>query len=105
MSQLGSPVLMPFLQDVIQFFPLARTLLLAELNDPLTPFRIVPHVGIPAMLDFFGHFWNLFLYTMLSKYVAPLIESRLSQETDASKRFHLKRLIEAWQFGAGLDYH
>lgn len=39
----------PFLQDVLQFAGLLRILTKAGVQDPLTPFKIVPHVGLLAM--------------------------------------------------------
>ena len=74
-------------------------------GDPLTPFKIVPHVGIIAMTDFFINFWNLFIYTLLSQYITPIVESIVLPNTsDVRERFRLNRMVEAWRFGSGLDY-
>lgn len=40
MEKLGDETMRPFLQDVLQFGPLLRTLLLAAVQDPLTPFKV-----------------------------------------------------------------
>lgn len=95
----------PFLQDVLQFGPLLRTLLLAAKQDPFTPFKIVPHVGLTAMGDFFKHFAMLGVYTALSNYVAPLITPQLPAVATTGVHYRWKRLIEAWKFGSGLDYY
>ena len=62
MEKLGEPVMKPFLQDVLQFVPLLRTLTLAGAQDLLTPLKIVPHVGLAAMGAFFYHFFNFFFH-------------------------------------------
>ena len=60
----------PFLQDVLQFGPLLQTLTLAAGQDLLTPFKVVPQVGLTAMADFFYHFTALAIYTLLANTVA-----------------------------------
>ena len=46
MEKLGDAVLKPFLQDVVQFGPLARTLLKTSLVRPTIAFTILPQVGL-----------------------------------------------------------
>jgi len=103
MERLGEPVIRPFLMDVLQFFPLLKTLVLAGIRDPLTPVKILPHVGLPAMLDFFHHFWNMLIYTLLYDFFAPSV---LANAQNLSKReaFAAKRKVEAWKFGSGKDF-
>ena len=48
MESLGEDVMRPFLQDVLQFGGLLRILAKAGAQDLLTPFKIVPHVGVLA---------------------------------------------------------
>ena len=104
MTKLGDPVMRPFLQDVLQFMPLLRTLTVAAVQDPLTPFKIVPHVGIEAFLDFLYHFINLGVYTALATYAGPII-SGVAKSAPPPLRFRLQRLSEQWKFGSGLDYY
>merc|ERR1711975_120112 len=87
MEKLGDAVMKPFLQDVLQFVPLLRTLALAGAQDLLTPLKIVPHVGLAAMGDFFKHFFNMGLYTLLYKIRgnAMLIKAAEIQATDAAE--------------------
>ncbi|RVW38894.1 hypothetical protein CK203_073659 [Vitis vinifera] len=72
MQRLGDPVLRPFLQDVIQFGPLVKTLGLVMLSKP----QILPSI--------------------------------FKQATDkcisAKMKYKWKRYLEAWKYGAGLDY-
>uniref|UniRef100_A0A164ZW91 Uncharacterized protein n=1 Tax=Daucus carota subsp. sativus TaxID=79200 RepID=A0A164ZW91_DAUCS len=74
MQRLGDPVLKPFLQ-----------------------------VGIPVLLDWFGHFTMLGYYTFLSVFIDPIISPSIGTLPDKT-RFKWKRQLEAWKYGAGLDY-
>ena len=49
MKALGPDTMNPFLQDVLQFFPLLRTLLLAAKQDLLTPVKVLPQVSPPPL--------------------------------------------------------
>lgn len=106
MEKLGDAVMKPFLQDVLQFVPLLRTLSLAGAQDLLTPLKIVPHVGLGAMGDFFKHFFNMGLYTALYSLRSRdmLAKAARIQTTDAAEAWRLRRLVDAWKFGCGLDY-
>ncbi|KAL0710592.1 hypothetical protein Bca4012_017570 [Brassica carinata] len=103
MQRLGDPVLRPFLQDVIQFGPLAKTLGLVMLNKPQIIPSIFRQVGIPVLLDWSVHFFMLGLYTFLSAYIDPVIRPSL-EELPLKTKFQWKRRLEAWKYGAGLDY-
>lgn len=105
MDNLGMATIKPFLQDVLQFYPLLRTLMGAAVTDPLTPLKIVPHVGVLAKADFLSNFAAMFAYTICSSYVTPIVRDLyLPTVNDPGERFKLKRLMEAWKFGSGLDY-
>ena len=65
MERRGDPVLKPFLQDVVQFGPLAATLAGQVASDAAGLVGIVKHVGLPALADFSGHFAWLALSTVL----------------------------------------
>jgi len=107
MQKLGDTVSRPFLQDVLQFKGLLATLVKAAGQDLLTPFKIVPHVGVPAMGDFLFHFAGMCCYTVLhhsvGKSVVPIIAD--SPLCGPETRYQLRRQAEAWKFGAGLDYY
>ncbi|KAH0731809.1 hypothetical protein KY289_002997 [Solanum tuberosum] len=103
MQKLGDPVLRPFLQDVIQFGPLVKTLGLITLTTPQIIPSIFKQVGIPVLLEWFGHFIMLGYYTFLSTFLDPTIRP-LIESFPAKMRYEWKRGLEAWQYGAGLDY-
>ncbi|KAH9744890.1 Lycopene beta/epsilon cyclase protein [Citrus sinensis] len=88
MQKLSDPVLRPFLQDVIKFGPLAKTLGL---------------VGIPVLVDWSGHFFMLGYYTLLSTFADPVIRSLLNAFPPRMK-YEWNRYLEAWKYGSGLDY-
>ena len=107
MEKLGNATMLPFLQDVLQFGPLLRTLLVAGIQDPLTPFRIIPHVGVGPFLDFVRHFFMTGVYTVLYRVNgARALRRAASLENDLTprQRFQLRRRVDAWKFGSGLDY-
>ncbi|KAJ0113339.1 hypothetical protein Patl1_01961 [Pistacia atlantica] len=103
MQRLGDPVLRPFLQDVIKFGPLAKTLGLVMLSKPQILPSIFKQVGIPVLVDWSGHFFMLGYYTFLSTFADPLIRSLLSALPSRMK-YEWKRHLEAWKYGAGMDY-
>ncbi|KAG6420415.1 hypothetical protein SASPL_116942 [Salvia splendens] len=103
MEKLGDPVLRPFLQDVIQFGPLVKTLGLVMLSRPQILPSIFEQVGIPVLLDWLGHFVMLGSYTFLSCYVDPLIRPLLKR-FPARMRYEWNQKLEAWKYGSGLDY-
>ncbi|XP_076923352.1 uncharacterized protein LOC143585449 [Bidens hawaiensis] len=103
MQRLGDPVLRPFLQDVIQFGPLVKTLGLVMLTKPQILPSIFKQVGLPVLIDWLGHFTLLGSYTFLSIYVDPLIRP-LIDTYSTEEKYKWKRKLEAWKYGAGLDY-
>ncbi len=99
MNDLGEDVLRPFLQDVVQFAGLAKTLPRVPLNTVLP---IVPQVGLPALLDWLRHYANLGLYSglyPLSQRLQPLAKA-----ASPDWRYTYHRWQDAWRYGAGLDY-
>lgn len=103
MQRLGDPVLKPFLQDVIKFGPLTKTLGLVMLTKPQILPSIFKQVGIPVLLDWSGHFFMLGYYTFLSTFMDPVIRPLLNVFPSKMK-YEWKRHLEAWKYGSGLDY-
>ncbi|KAI3789473.1 hypothetical protein L2E82_02270 [Cichorium intybus] len=103
MQRLGEPVLRPFLQDVIQFGPLVKTLGLVMLTKPQILPSIFKQVGFPVLIDWLGHFSFLGFYTFLSIFIDPLIRPTIDTFSTEMK-YKWKRKLEAWKYGAGLDY-
>ncbi|XP_042486982.1 uncharacterized protein LOC122067207 [Macadamia integrifolia] len=103
MQTQGDPVLRPFLQDVIQFQPLVKTLGLVMLTKPQIILSIFKQVGISVLLDWSGHFVMLGYYTFLSTFIDPVIRSWLKAFPE-KMRYKWKRRLDAWKYGSGLDY-
>ncbi|XP_078439732.1 lycopene beta/epsilon cyclase protein [Wolffia australiana] len=103
MQKLGDPVIRPFLQDVIQFGPLTKTLGLVMLTQPWIIPLIFSQVGVGVILDWTGHFFMLGLYTFMSKVLDPAIRP-LIEDLPPKQRFVWRRQLEAWKYGSGLDY-
>jgi len=98
MAELGDAVLRPFLQDVVQFAGLAKTLPRVPLKTVLP---IVPQVGLPALFDWLRHYASLGLYTGLDSLGQRW---QLPTATPPVWRYTYRRWLEAWRYGAGLDY-
>jgi lycopene cyclase CruP len=101
MQLLGDDVLRPFLQDVVQFPALSRTLFQTSLTSPQAVIPVVPHVGIVTLLDWLVNYINLGTYSGLypiGKLLNPLLD-RLSP----SQQYYYQQLLQAWKYGSGKD--
>jgi lycopene cyclase CruP len=102
MQELGTPILKPFLQDIVQFGALTKTLLKTSLADPLLVAKIIPHVGLLNLLDWMLHYINLCVYTGLFA-VSPVVKS-LVEKLSIQQQYYWHRLMDKWRFGSGKDY-
>jgi lycopene cyclase CruP len=101
MAVLGDDVLRPFLQDVVQFPALSRTLFQTSISSPLAVIPIVPHVGIVTLVDWLINYINLGLYAGLvpiGKLLVPLIA-----QLPPPQRYRYQQSLQAWRYGAGKD--
>ena len=99
MERLGDRVLKPFLQDVIQFVPLAKTL---PLVNPKLVFPLLPQIGISSLISWIIHYFNLALYSglySLGKLIQPL-----TKNLSPSQQYYYQRWLDAWKYGSGGDY-
>ena len=96
MAALGDPILRPFLQDVVQFLPLAKTLLRTSIYHPMLVAKILPQVGIPAVLAWTGHYLSLAVYSALNRILS-------NPPKDAG--YYWRRWREALFYGSGSDYN
>ncbi|XP_040382538.1 uncharacterized protein LOC102721576 [Oryza brachyantha] len=103
MQKLGDSVLRPFLQDVIQFGPLVKTLGLVIITRPQILPSIFNQAGLGAILDWSGHFVMLGYYTFLSTFIDPVLRPWV-ESLPLKNKYQWKRYLEAWKYGAGLDY-
>jgi lycopene cyclase CruP len=102
MEQLGDPVLKPFLQDVVQFPALLRTLLQVSLTQPLLGLKVIPQVGVGALATWLLQFMTLGLYAGL--YAVANLAHPWLQTLPPVPRYYADRWIEAWQYGSGNDW-
>ena len=100
MAALGDEVLHPFLQDVVQFPPLAKTMLRTSTRHPGLVLSILPQVGVGAVASWMRHFVNLGHYSLLNK-MQSAVDSR---ETSDKKQYYSDRWRDAVRYGSGKDY-
>lgn len=104
MQNLGDDVLKPFLQDVIRFKPLTRTLLSMTRNNITFVPSILLRSGIEPILDWFRHFVALGFYDALEPLVDPgMAWAKRTSLLSARSAFLLRRYLEAIEYGAGND--
>lgn len=102
MDRLGDDVLRPFLQDVVQFPGLSKTLLLTSVTKPGLILPVIPQVGLTTLLDWIIHYINLGLYSGLS-----LLEQLMSASVKMLPpvpQYYCHRWADAWRYGSGGDY-
>lgn len=102
MAVLGDEVLKPFLQDVVQFPALAKTLLLTSIRHPGLVAKIIPQVGLGALANWVGHYGFLAAYSglgLIAERISPAIAS-----LPKVQRYHGHRCLDAWRYGSGRDY-
>jgi len=105
MAEAGDHTIRPFLQDVIQAGPLARTLAAQMVSDPLFVPEILMRVGLGPLVDWLLHFFGLVGYTVAFQ-MAERIGARglIEKLPDKKQRYVCRRALQRWQYGAGLDY-
>ncbi|MDJ0742913.1 MAG: FAD-binding oxidoreductase [Xenococcaceae cyanobacterium MO_167.B27] len=99
MEKLGDDVLKPFLQDVIQFIPLAKTL---PLVNPKFVLPLLPQIGINPLVNWSLHYFNLALYSML--YPIGNLTQPIVKKLSPRKQYYYHRYLDAWKYGSGGDY-
>lgn len=102
MQQLGTPVLKPFLQDIVQFSALTQTLVKTGLNHPGLVAKIIPQVGLINLLDWLVHYGNLGFYSAFYG-LTPILEAGM-KNLPTTQQYYWHRWVDAWQFGSGADY-
>ncbi|CDN10154.1 Lycopene cyclase, CruP type [Richelia intracellularis] len=102
MQNLGEPVLKPFLQDVVQFPGLTKTLLKTNFSHPILVIQLIPQLGLFSLLDWVVHYLNLGLYSVLFSLNRNL-EPTLKQLPN-NYLYYYHRWVDAWKYGSGSDY-
>lgn len=102
MEELGDDVLRPFLQDVVQFPGLSKTLLLTFLTQPGRVLPVIPQVGVETLLIWIVHYLNLGVYSGLSpigQLMRPIVD-----QLPSIPQYYCHRWLDAWRYGSGGDY-
>jgi len=102
MQALGTPVLKPFLQDIVQFSALTQTLLKTSLSHPGLIAKIIPQVGWVNLLDWLRHYLYLAIYTILFS-GSPMLETWIRLQPQ-EQQYYWHRWIDAWKYGSGSDF-
>jgi lycopene cyclase CruP len=102
MAQLGDPVLKPFLQDVVQFSGLFKTLMRTSVMHPGLVIKVIPQVGVPALLDWTVHYVNLAGYALFYP-IGKNLAARFNP-TASIPQYYLNCQVEAWKYGSGNDF-
>ena len=102
MEKLGDRVLYPFLQDVVQFIPLAQTMLAMSVADPVLVIKIMKQVGVVTLLDWLKHYLGLGAYSGLNQ-IAPVFASAIANLLP-EQQYQWQNLIAKWRYGSGGDY-
>ncbi|NJM96171.1 MAG: FAD-binding oxidoreductase [Phormidesmis sp. RL_2_1] len=100
MAALGDDVLRPFLQDVVQFPALAKTMLRTALRHPALVASILPQVGMSAVVSWLGHFVSLGRYSLLHT-MESTVDTR---KTSDQEQYYADRRRDALKYGSGSDY-
>lgn len=103
MEQLGEPVLKPFLQDVVQFSSLTKTLMKSSIALPLIVIKILPQIGIKNLLEWLIHYSNLGIYTGLYPTMKNL--QPLTKNLSPITQYYYQCWLDKLQYGSGNDYH
>jgi lycopene cyclase CruP len=103
MAGLGEATLKPFLQDVVQFPALAKTLLTTSIKHPALVAKIIPQVGPSALMNWLGHYGGLAGYSALAP-LAKLLKPAYNTLPPV-QRYYSERWLDALSYGSGKDYN
>lgn len=101
MQTLGDDVLRPFLQDVVQFPALTRTLLQTSIADPVAVLPVLPHVGIVTLLDWLINYINLGTYSAI--YPLSGVILALIDRLPPPQQYRYHQYLQAIKYGTGKD--
>ena len=103
MQEQGEEVLRPFLQDVIQAIPLTKTLFGQMKADPLFVPAILARVGPGPLSDWLMHYIGILAYTAFYRLASRYDLLNVANNLPDRQKFILRRAVERWQYGSGLD--
>jgi lycopene cyclase CruP len=102
MAGLGEATLRPFLQDVVQFPPLAKTLAVTAVQHPALVSAILPQVGVRTLARWLGHYGQLAGYSAIAPLARQL--NPLFELLPPVQRYYSHRWQDALTYGSGQDY-
>jgi lycopene cyclase CruP len=73
-------------------------------RDPGFVPQLVAHIGIGPLVEWVGHVSALGAYTALHAAAAPRLRAAMLPQLTPREQFRLRRTLEAWEYGSGLDY-
>lgn len=73
-------------------------------SDPLFIPQILLHVGPEPLADWLRHYLALGSYTALARAADAVNVAGLVERLPPRQRFRLRRAVEGWRYGAGLDF-
>lgn len=106
MQDLGDPVLKPFLQDVVQFNALFKTLMKTTIDYPIATLKLLPTLGIPALLEWLPHYISLGGFGVAAA-ISDRFQAQLTpwlEQQSPSQRYQWQCRLNAWKYGSGKDY-
>jgi len=104
MQSLGDDVMRPFLQDVVTFRGLGKTLVSMTLDEPLFVPEILLNAGVGPIADWFVHFIALGAYDVAAAPAAKIAElAKDSGALSPRQKFFVRRRCEAVIYGSGRD--
>ncbi|KAH8064687.1 hypothetical protein JL722_1566 [Aureococcus anophagefferens] len=103
MEALGDDVLRPFNQDVVQPRALLRVLALATAREPLNIPALLFYIGPKELAEWLGHFGAMLVYDLLHHALGAPVRAWADRLPDARNAYRLRRLADAWEYGAGMD--
>ena len=102
MASLGDATLKPFLQDIVQFPALAKTLLSTSVKHPALVAKILPQVGVGAIARWLPHYGALAAYSVMRPGFEAI--SPLSRYLSEKQQYRYHRWIDTLRYGTGSDY-
>ena len=104
MKNLGDDVMRPFLQDVVTFRGLGKTLVSMTLAEPLFVPEILLNAGVGPIADWFLHFVALGAYDVAAAPAAKIAAfAKDSGALSPRQKFFIRRRCEAVIYGSGHD--
>lgn len=96
MKLFGDRVMRPFLQDTLEFLPLAVTMGGMLLKDPIVVCRVLFQLGPMLIAEWFVHFISILVYTVGNVVLWPMRR--------VVKWYWFQRMVYALRWGCGGDY-